>query len=170
MRPHLRVRVSCRYCFFPSAPSGEVPNFTGKYAPQAKKQSATDPVLEVVQSLDGVEVTRTYDGKRLANRYPLGGGDGDYMSSGGIPGKCKAQIKGKQLILESVVTMRPQAQGPAMREHQRERWALSADSKTLTVQTDVDFPDVRADVSASSVQASPASKNTAASPANKTIR
>jgi hypothetical protein len=35
-----------------------------------------------------------------------------------------------------------------MREHERERWALSADSKTLTVQTDVDFPDVRADVSA----------------------
>ena len=128
--------------------SGEVPNFTGKYAPQAKKQSATDPVLEVVQSLDGVEVTRTYDGKRLTNRYPLGGGDGDYMSSGGIPGKCKAQIKGKQLILESVVTMRPPAQGPAMRKHERERWALSADSKTLTVQTDVDFPDVRADVSA----------------------
>jgi hypothetical protein len=128
--------------------SGDAPNFTGKYALQAKKASATDPVLEVVQSVDSVEVTRHYKGERLTNRYPLGGGDGDYMSSGGIPGKCKAQIKGKQLILESVVTMRPQPQGPAMREHERERWELSADSKTLTVQTDVDFPDVRADVSA----------------------
>jgi hypothetical protein len=128
--------------------AADAPNFTGKYAPQAKNASATDAVLEVVQNTESVEVTRTHDGKRFTNHYPLDGGDADYTSSGGISGKCKAQLKGKQLILESVVMTRPQAQGPAMRVHERERWQLSGDSKTLTIQTDVDFPDVRADVSA----------------------
>ena len=146
--PFAGSHVSLILLFSVCAFSADTPNFTGKYAPQAKRSPATESVLEVVQSVDSVEVTRTQDGKRLTNRYPLGGGDGDYMSSGGIPGKCRAQIKGKQLILESVVTTRPQAQGPAMREHERERWELSSDSKILTVQTDIDFPDVRPDVSA----------------------
>jgi hypothetical protein len=128
--------------------SADAPNFTGKYAAQAKNVSANDQTLEVVQTADGVEVTQTYKGKRVTNHYPLGAGDAEYKSPGGAMGKCKAQLKGKQLFLESIVTTRPRAQGPLMRVHEKQRWQLSSDFETLTIQTDVDFPDVRSDVSA----------------------
>jgi len=35
-----------------------------------------------------------------------------------------------------------------MRIHTKEQWDLSADSKTLTIRSEVDFPDAPADVSA----------------------
>jgi hypothetical protein len=58
----------------------------------------------------------------------------------GIAGKCKAQFKGKNLILSSFVTTHPQLNGPGAQMHTKERWELSSDSKVLTIHSDVDFP------------------------------
>jgi len=79
-------------------------------------------------------------GEKNYQSVPLNGAEGDYTSPGGVTGKCKAQLNDKYLVLESVVVARPNA--PPMRIHTKERWQLSADSKTLTIKSSVDFPDV----------------------------
>lgn len=126
-------------------------NYSGKYSLQEGKAtsgSETHSILSVVQNEDSIEITRVEQGRRTTNLYPLNGSDGDYTSPGGVSGRCKAQLKGKNLVVESVVTARPQPNAPPMRIHTKERWQLSADSKTLTIKSDVDFPDAPGDVSA----------------------
>ncbi|MGD1213820.1 MAG: hypothetical protein ABR861_02405 [Terriglobales bacterium] len=126
-------------------------NYSGKYSAQARKTasgSETDTILDVVQGADSIEITRVEQGRRTTNRYPLNGSEGSYVSPGGVAGKCKGQLKDKHLVLESIVVARPQPNAPPMRMHTKERWQLSADSKTLTVKSDVDFPDVPGDISA----------------------
>ncbi len=125
-------------------------NYSGKYSIQARKTASgsdTDATLEVVQNADSIEITRVERGKRTTNRYPLNGSEGDYTSPGGLAGKCKAQLKDKYLVLESVIAARPQPNAAPMRMHTKERWRLSADSRTLTVKSEVEFPDVPRGVS-----------------------
>ena len=66
-----------------------------------------------------------------------------------MSGKCKAQLKPKYVILESVVLTRPPQAASALRMHTKVKWQLSADAKTLTIKSDVDFPDFPSDISAS---------------------
>jgi len=128
--------------------AADAPNYTGRYSLQERKNAPVsgDPDIEVVQTENSVEVTIIYHGKRTTSRCPLDGSEGDYVSSGGVPGKCKARFKGSQLILESMVIGHPQP-NVSVRLHTKERWELSKDSKTLTIQTDTDFPDVPAAIS-----------------------
>ena len=126
-------------------------NFSVKYVvDQAKKSSEgeNDSILEVIQNDDSVEITRVELGKKTVSHCPVNGSDGDYTSPGGVSGKCKVQLKPKYLILESVVLARPQQTASPLRIHTKEKWQLSADAKTLTIKSDVDFPDVPADISA----------------------
>lgn len=106
-----------------------------------------DSVLEVVQSESAIEITRVESGKRTTSRCPFSGAVGDYTSPGGLGGTCKAQLKGKNLIVESVVLTHPQPTA-RVRIHTKDRWQLSGDTKTLTIKSDVDFPDFPAGVSA----------------------
>lgn len=120
-------------------------SYSGKYSVERLKTtsgSETETALDVVQTEDNIEVTRVELGKRTTSWCPFNGSEGDYTSPGGVPGKCKAQLKTKYLILESVVVARPQPTAPSVHIQTRERWQLSADAKTLTLKTDVDFPDV----------------------------
>jgi hypothetical protein len=96
--------------------------------------------LKVLQSVTVIEVTGVMDGKVNSKKFPLDGREGAYTRSGGITGECKGQFKGKFLFLEAFVTTHRQTNGPAVPLHTKERWELSADSKTLTVRSDVDFP------------------------------
>jgi len=130
--------------------AGDKANYSGKYSMQAGKAtpgSASVPTLEVIQNQSNIEITRVEDGKRTSNKYPLDGSEGDYKSPGGVLGKCKAQWKGKYLVLESVVVSRPDASAPPVRVHTKEQWQLSADSNTLTVKSNVDFPDFPGELS-----------------------
>jgi hypothetical protein len=125
-------------------------NYSGKYSadrPTAKPGVETNSTLEVVQNEDGIEVTKVELGKRTTSHCPLDGSEGEYTSPGGASGKCKAQFKAKYLILESVVVTRPQP-ATAVRMHTKERWQLSPDGKSLTIKSDVDFPDFHSDISA----------------------
>ena len=125
--------------------------FSGKYvADQAKNspEGENASTLEVVQSDDSVEITRVELGKKTVSHCPLNGSDGDYTSPGGLSGKCKAQLKQKYLMLESVVLTRSQQAASSVRMHTKEKWQLSSDAKTLTIKSDVDFPDFPADISA----------------------
>ena len=124
-------------------------NYSGRYTLQGQKSTSgikTDSTIEVLQNQESLEITRSEQGHRTTNRYPLNGSEGDYTSSGGVPGKCRAELKGKYLVLESVVMARPQPSAPPVRMHAKERGQLSADSRTLTIKSAVDFPDFPGDI------------------------
>jgi hypothetical protein len=134
-----------------NASAADAPDFSGKYVLHAQKNAegdGADVKLNVAQSATGIEVSQSEKGKTTTNLYPLGGLEGDYVSPGGPSGKCKAYFKGKYLFLESVVITRPASTGSPVHVHTTERWQLSSDAKTLTIRTDVDFPDAPPGISA----------------------
>ena len=126
-------------------------SFSGKYSGERSKAasgSTIDSTLEVTQNEDKIEITRVEMGKITTSHCPFNSGAGTYMSPGGVSGTCKAQLKGKNLIIESVVVTRPQPTAGPVRVRTKERWQLSADSKVLTIKSDVDFPDFPSEISA----------------------
>jgi hypothetical protein len=131
-------------------------DFSGSYAPQPKKSDkAITASLRVVQTELAVEVTRIYGDKSVTNRFPLDGGEGDYTTESGVRGKCKAQLKNDILVLESLVTSRLSANGPSLRFDTVEKWRLSADTKTLTIKTEIKCPDMPVDVMAAAFPDNP---------------
>lgn len=93
--------------------------------------------LEVVQTATGIEVTKVRNGRRFVNTFSLDGTEGIYNDPSGNTGKCKGHFKGRYLYLDSFVIFRTKG-GPTIQSHTIERWELSADLKTLTIQTDVE--------------------------------
>jgi hypothetical protein len=123
--------------------AAERPNFSGSYTLKSGKGDSKSSkgsvwTLSVTQTDLAIEVTRVMDGQKNVNRYSLDGTEGTYTSPGGLPGQCKGQFKGKNLILESVVPTHPLPNGPALDLHTRERWELSSDLNKLTIHNDVD--------------------------------
>lgn len=128
-----------------TAAAADKRDFSGSYtlkentkAPRLQKGEAW--TIRVAQTESAIEVTRVMDGHQNLNKFPLDGSEGRYVSPGGPTGTCKAQFKGKYLILDTFITTRPQPNGPLVQMHTRERWELSSDAKTLKIHTDVDFP------------------------------
>jgi hypothetical protein len=130
---------------FHASPADVGADFSGSYAltnskhPSKGKPGAVQ-TLRVIQTESSVEITKTIDGVQNANKFPLDGSDGPYVSPGGVKGAGRAQFKGKTLVLETLVFARPQLNAPEVQIHTKERWNLSSDSKKLTIRTDVDFP------------------------------
>jgi hypothetical protein len=96
--------------------------YSGRYSAQRVKgapSGSPESVLEVVQSDNDIEITRVESGKRTTSRCPFNGADGDYTSPGGVAGKCKAQLKGKNLIVEAVVLNPPTAHSYGPNAHER---------------------------------------------------
>lgn len=96
--------------------------------------------LQVSQTESAIEVTRVMDGHQNMYKCPLNSGEGKYPSPDGTAGTCKAHLKGRSLVLETLVTTHPQPNGPTVQVHTIARWELSSDLKTLTIKSDVDFP------------------------------
>lgn len=91
--------------------------------------------LDVTQTSTGVQVTRVRSDQRLVNTFSLDGTEGVYKDHDGTTGKCKGHFKGRGLYLEWFLIVRPPG-GPTMQSHMIERWELSADLRTLTIQND----------------------------------
>jgi hypothetical protein len=130
---------------FHASPADVAADFSGSYTLTkskggSKAKTGGTITLRVSQTESAVEITKTINGVPNANKFPLDGSDGPYVSSGGVKGAGRAQFKGETLVLETLVIVRPQANAPEVRIHTKERWNLSADSKKLTIRTDVDFP------------------------------
>ncbi len=145
MRTHFHICIAALLLLGLRLGAAEGQNFSGSYTLTGAKGDfdfSKDTVwtISVVQTRAAIEVTRVRDGHTNVNRFPLDGTEGGYTSTTGTPGKCKGQLKGKSLILESVVTTYPAPNRPAAETRTRERWQLSANSKTLTIRNDVDFP------------------------------
>lgn len=137
-------------------------NFSGKFLhPGTKGETDFDPAvtLDVVQTDGAIEITRVDSQGSTSNQYPLNGTEQDCSGPGGVAGKCKAQLKGKSLILETTVVSRDLTSGTTVHMRTVEQWQLSSDSKTLTIKVHVDFPDVRSGTS-SEGQSSEANKYT----------
>jgi len=111
---------------------------TGTEGPKFEK--GTVQRLRVFQTDASIEVTQTIDGHTYTNAYPFDGKEGVYVNSAGAKGTCKGQSKRNYLILESVVTTRPDVNGPLVQIHTKQKWELSHDGKTLTIRFSVDSP------------------------------
>jgi len=143
-------------CFVTVGWSATKPDFSGNYAPQQKKgDSPNSASIRVVETESAVEVTRVYGDKSITNKFPLDGNEGDYVTEAGVHGKCRAQHKNDALILESLVASRPTANAPALRFDTIEEWRLSADSRTLTIKTEIKCPDMTPDVVAAAFPNNP---------------
>jgi hypothetical protein len=149
------------FCLAAAAFAATMPDFSGDYAAQAKKNSkSTVPsaALRVVQTETAIEVTRLAGEKPVTNRFPLDGSEADYTTETGVRGKCKAQLKNDTLVLESFVVSRPDANGHSVRFHTIEQWRLSDDKKTLTVKTEIKLPDMPPEVSAAAFPNNPSTE------------
>jgi len=73
------------------------------------------------------------------SRYTLDGKECKNLTSGGSPSTDKAQAKGKNIVIRSVVPLNapPPAASSVVTT---EKWELSKDSNTLTVHSKVEFP------------------------------
>jgi len=156
MRPYVHAFLAALLLLAPSLGAGEAQNgqdFSGSYTltgAEGDFDFSKDTVwtLSVVQTAAAIEVTRVMDGRMNKNRFPLDGTEGDYISPTGVKGTCKAQLKGppkgplkgKNLLLESVIVTYPARDRPGFDTRTRERWELSANSKTLTIRSEVDYP------------------------------
>ncbi|MFZ0478850.1 MAG: hypothetical protein WAL71_06850 [Terriglobales bacterium] len=131
-------------------------DFSGNYATQQKKgDKAPTASLRVVQTDSTVQVTRVYGDKSVTNSFPLYGSEGDYTTEAGVRGRCKSQLKGDMLVLESVVASPPKANLPSLRFDTIEKWRLSADGRTLTIKTEIKCPDMTADINAALFRINP---------------
>ena len=118
-------------------------NFTGKFVHRGDKgNSDLDPevTLTVVQTDQAVEITKEGPGGISSNRFLLNGSEQDCVTSNRVPARCKAQLKGKNLIVESLVDSADQTSGGVIHIHTVEQWQLSGDQKTLTIRLRVDYP------------------------------
>ena len=143
-------------CFATIGWAATKPDFSGNYAAlQKKSNKAITTSMRVVQTESAVEVTRIYGDKSVTNRFLLDGSEGDYTTETGVRGKSKAQLKNDTLVLESLVASRPNANAAPLRFHTIEEWRLSADTKTLTIKTEIKCPDMPADVMAAAFPNNP---------------
>jgi tetratricopeptide (TPR) repeat protein len=126
-------------------PDPSKPNFGGSYTLTGAKGSfkinkGSKPLLQVVQSATEILITKTSDGKAPTHRFALDGSETPHATETGAKGTGTAHFKGKTLVIDVQVVNRPAPNGPDVQIHTREQWALSNDLKTLTIRTDVDFP------------------------------
>jgi hypothetical protein len=121
------------------------PDFSGTYRlvsiktdnPPKKLPVST---LTIAQREGIIETADVTDGKSsLVNRYTLDGKDCKNVTSGGAPSTDRAELKGKNIIIRSVVPLNapPPAASSVVTT---ERWELSKDSAKLTIYIKVEFP------------------------------
>jgi len=125
--------------------AADKPDFSGTYTLTGSKggfkiKKGDSWTLQVDQTEAAVKVTIVQDGNRTSNQFLLNGAETIYVSPGGVKGTSKSQLKGKSLIVDTLVESHPTPDGPAVQLHTREQWALSSNSKTLTIQSQVDSP------------------------------
>ena len=119
-------------------------DFSGRYRlvsiksenPQKKVPASTLTIIHREGTIERTEVT---DGKALVSRYTLDGKECKNVTSGGAPSTDKAQLKGKNIIIRSIVPLNapPPAASSVITT---EKWELSKDSTKLTIHSKVEFP------------------------------
>ena len=119
-------------------------DFSGRYRlvsmksdnPQTKVPAST---LTIIHREGTIERTEVRDGKALVRRYTLDGKECKNVTSGGAPSTDKAQLKGKNMIIRSIVPLNAPAPA-ASSVITTEKWELSKDSTRLTIHSKIEFP------------------------------
>ena len=145
MNSVVRLLSCAALCAAATVPAADRIDFSGSYTLTPSKKSGNtskEPLktITVAQSENSIGITEVEDGRTNTYQYPLNGHEGAYVSPGGLKGTCRGQFRKNSLILESVVTAHPQAGGPAIQIHTKQKWELSSDLRTLTVRVDIDSP------------------------------
>jgi hypothetical protein len=143
VRPHVCVLILL--LALTTASAAETPDFSGSYTLIPAKhvsKSVNDVIctLTIVQTANAIVATRTVDGKANTNTFPLDGAEGTCYTPNQTKETCKGRLKKNRLLLESTLITHPLTDGPLVIILTKERWQLSADSKTLTIHTDIDTP------------------------------
>jgi hypothetical protein len=120
------------------------PDFSGTYhlvSIKADNPSKKLPAsaLTIVHREGIIERTDVTDGKSLVRRYTLDGKECKNVTSGGAPSTDRAELKGKNIIIRSIVPLNAPAPA-ASSVITTEKWELSKDSTKLTIHTKVEFP------------------------------
>jgi hypothetical protein len=119
-------------------------DFSGRYrlvaikseSPSKKVPASTLTIIHREGTLERTEVT---DGKVLVSRYTLDGKECKNITSGGAPATDKAQLKGKNIIIRSIVPLNAPAPA-ASSVITTEKWELSKVSAKLTIHSKIEFP------------------------------
>jgi hypothetical protein len=114
-------------------------DYSGRYSLEGQTHKTgrkADSTLEVTQNEDRIKIIKVEPHKTTTSDCPVSGSDQDYRN---LEGKCRAQLKGKKLIVESVVDTFSAPTHSPLRVHTKEQWELSTDNKTLTIKSDIDF-------------------------------
>jgi hypothetical protein len=149
MRLRFQLASALLLCLAAAMFAADRPDFSGSYhltetRGYLKVKKGVVWTLAVTQTETSIGVTKVEDGHPTTNNYPLGGQRGIYVSSGGATGTCKAELKGKYLFLESLVTGRASPTAPPVQLPMKERWELSPDAKRLVIQVEIDNPALKA--------------------------
>lgn len=96
-------------------------------------------VLHITQTDSSIEIVKDVDRQKCISKFKLDGSEGVYTASSGQQGPGKAQMRGHALIIDGTVT-HLESTNTGMLIHSHEKWELSGDGKTLTVNVHVDFP------------------------------
>lgn len=117
----------------------EKPDFSGRYLLKPAKVGKHDPpptprYLRVTQTEQTLEAAYTGDKHPMTNRYQLDGTISMNQTSGGMPSKDRARLRGKSLVIESLVV------SAGVELHFKQKWQLSHDSQTLTIHMHCEAP------------------------------
>ena len=120
-----------------SASTQEKPDFSGLYLfnpPKVGKHEEPSPpsYLRVTQTERSMEATFSQAGQARTSRYFLDGSPSKNTTPGGGPSKDTARLKGKALVIESVIP------APGTVLHMKQKWQLSRGSQTLTIHSPID--------------------------------
>ena len=146
MKLPLRLFLTALLLLAAGIAAAERTDFSGSYTLTKTKGADFQPqkntvwTLDVVQSVSTVQVTKVRNGRKFVNTFSLDGTEGVYNDPSGITGTCKGHFRGRYPYLDSLVIVRHKG-GLTIKGHTIERWELSADLRTLTIQTDVETSD-----------------------------
>jgi len=129
-------------------------DFSGTYVsvPSNPKKPGPGVTITIVQTDDAMEKTYVADGKTTVSHFPLDGSAGVYTAPGGQVGKGMARWKANDLLIETFVSVtRPD--GPTIHFHEKEKWQLSPDRKTLKIRVETESPDMPADIVSAAIPA-----------------
>jgi hypothetical protein len=96
-------------------------------------------LLHIAETESSIEITKTVEGRKYVNKFRLDGSEATYTTSSGQQGTGKAQFRGRSLVVDGSVA-HLESTSAGMQIHIREKWELSSDGKTLTVNVHIDFP------------------------------
>lgn len=140
--------TACVLLFLVLLPSGVVAqdsiDFSGRYrllSIKSDNSPKTVPAwtLTIVHREGTIERTDVMDGKTRISRYTLDGKECKNVTSGGAPSTDEAQLKGKNIVIRSIVRLNTPP-STASSVITTEKWELSRDSTKLIIHSKVEFP------------------------------